>query len=112
MVAVSISPRCPWIAGNLMGSPAMVPSSVGGSSRLYFPVVAFPGFFQHLFLHLFVCSRSLAVFGLRGNHHALRQWDCFTGRTIQTLASLAAAWNHPADRSVTFPAHLPPKPDG
>ena len=41
------------------------------------------GFLNHLFLHLFVCSRSLAIPGLPGNHHALRQWDRPAGRTFK-----------------------------
>ena len=94
MVAISLSPRCPGIAGNFMESAAMVPSAIGGSAHLYFPVVAFARFSQHIFLHLFVCSRSLAIPGLPGNHHALRQWDCTAGRTFQTLARLARAWSH------------------
>ena len=40
------------------------------------------GFLNHILLHLFVCIRSLAIFGLPGNHHALRQWDRPAGRTI------------------------------
>ena len=47
------------------------------------------GFLNIYFFHLFVCSRSLAIPGLPGNHHALRQWDRPAGRTIETLASLA-----------------------
>ena len=82
MVAVSVSPRCPGIAGNFMESAAVVPCSISGSAHLYFPVVAFARFSQHLFFHLFVCSRSLAIPGLPGNHHALRQWDRTAGRTI------------------------------
>src|SRR5437764_14260433 len=94
-----------------MESSAMVPGSIGGSARLYFPVAAFAGFSLHLFLSLFVCSRSLAIFGLPRNHHALRQWDRPGGPTIEILASLAGAWNHPAAGRSTVPAHLAAKPD-
>src|SRR6266481_9095193 len=89
----------------------MVPSSIGGSARLYFPVAAFAGFSQYLFLLLFVCIRSLAICGLPGNHHALRQWDRPAGRTIEILASLAGAWNHPGTGRITVPAYLAAKPD-
>ena len=75
VVAVSLSPRCPGIAGNFMESAAVVPCSISRSRHLYFAVIAFAWFSEHLFFHLFVCSRSLAIFGLPGNHHALRQWD-------------------------------------
>src|SRR5882724_6833194 len=111
MVAVSLSPRCAGIAGNFMESAAMVPRSIGGSAHLYFPVVAYVGFSQSICLHLFVCNRSLAIFGLPGNHHALRQWDRPAGRTIQTLASLAAVWNHAAARRSTVHSHVAAKPD-
>ena len=111
MVAVSVSPRCPGIAGNLMESAAVVPCSISRSARLYFPVVAFARFSQHLFLHLFVCSRSLAIPGLPGNHHALRQWDRTAGRTIETMASLAGACNHAAAGRSTVRSHLAAKPD-
>ena len=102
---------CPRIAGNFMESAAMVPCSISGSAHLYFPVVAFARFSQHLFLHLFVCSRSLAILGLPGNHRALRQWDSPAGRTFQTLASLARAWSHSLGSRNTVPAYLAPKPD-
>ena len=93
------------IARNFMEFAAMVPSSIGGSARLYFPVVAFARFSQYIFLHLFVCSRSLAIPGLPGNHHALRQWDRTTGRTIETLAS----WLEPGDHwwSAEYLSSLP-----
>src|SRR5437667_12716164 len=94
-----------------MESAAMVPSSIVGSARLYFSVVTVAGFSQYLFLPLFVCSRSLAIFGLPGNHHALRQWDRPSGRTIETLGSLAGAWNHPAASRSTVPPHPAAKPD-
>src|SRR5213594_1059474 len=106
MVAVCLSVRCHGIAGNSMEPAAMVPSSIGGSARLYFHVVAYAGFSQSIFLHLFVCIRSLAIPGLPGNHHALRQWDRPAGRTIQTLERLAGAWNHPAARRSTVPVYL------
>src|SRR5262249_20228985 len=99
------------IARNFMESAAMVPGSIGGSARLYFPPVAFAGFSQYLLLLLFVCSRSLAIFGLPGNHHALCQWDRPTGRTIEILASLAGAWNCPAAGWRTVLPHLAAKPD-
>ena len=82
VVAVSFSPRCPGIARNFMEFAAVVPSSIGGSAHLHCPVVAHAGFSQSIFLHLFVCIRSLAISGLPGNHHALRQWDRPAGRTI------------------------------
>ena len=69
------------------------------------------GFLNIYFFHLFVCSRSLAIFGLPGNHHALRQWDRPAGRTIETLASLAGAWSHAVTRRRTVRAHLAAKPD-
>src|SRR5437773_241112 len=94
-----------------MESAAMVPSSIGGSARLYFPVAAFAGFSLYLFLPLFVCSRSLAIFGLPGNHHAVRQWDRPSGRTIETLGSVGGAWNHPAPGRSTVPPHPAAKPD-
>ena len=70
------------LLGILWSLAAMVPRSIGGSAHLYFPVVAYVGFSQSIFLHLFVCNRSLAIFGLPGNHHALRQWDCPADRSI------------------------------
>src|SRR5882724_8273377 len=111
MVAVSLSPRCPGIAGNFMESAAMVPSSIGGSAHLYFHVVAYARFSQSISLHLFLCIRSLAILSLPGNHHPLRQWDRPAGRTIEILASLAGAWNHPAAARSTVSAHLAAKPD-
>ena len=102
---------CPRTAGNFMESAAMVPCSIGRSAHLYCPVVAFARFSQHLFFHLFVCSRSLAIPGLPGNHHALRQWDSPAGRTFQTLARLARAWSHSLGSRNTVPAYLAPKPD-
>src|SRR5436190_23086122 len=111
MVAISFSGGGPGIAYNFMDSAAMVASSIGGSARLYFPVVTVAEFSQHLFLHLFIRSRSLAIFGLPGNHHALRQWDRPAGRTIETLASLAGAWNHPAAGRSTVLPRLATKPD-
>src|ERR1700719_1185964 len=110
-MAVALSPRCPGIAGNFMESAAMVPSSIGRSARLYFPVVAFAGFSQSIFFLLFVCIRPLAIFGLPGNHHALRQWDRPAGRTIERLASLAGAWNHATAGRSTVPPHQAAKPD-
>src|SRR5258708_28294323 len=89
---------------------AMVPSSIGGSARLYFPVAAFAGFSQYLFVLLFVCIRSLAIFGLPGTHHALRQWDRPTGRTIEVFATLAGAWSYPAAGRNTVPPHLAANP--
>src|SRR6266516_7467018 len=111
MVAISFSSRRPGIAGNFMDSAAMVPSSIVGSARLYFSVVTVAGFSQYLFLHLFVCSRSLAIFGLPGNHHALRQRDRLTCRTIEILATRAGAWNHPAASRSNVLSHLAAKPD-
>src|ERR1700745_3522299 len=89
----------------------VVPCSVGGGAHLYFPVVAYVGFSQSICLHLFVCNRSLAIFGLPGNHHALRQWHRITSGTIQTLERLAGAWNYPATRRSTVPSHVAAKPD-
>src|SRR5438105_13795648 len=94
-----------------MDCATMVPSAFGGRARLYFPVVAVAGFSEHLFLHLFVCSRSLAIPGLPGNHHALRQWDRTAGRTIETMASLAGACNPAAAGRNTVRSHLAAKPD-
>src|SRR5262249_28773456 len=94
-----------------MESAAMVPTSVGGSARLYFPLTAFAGFSQYLLLFLFVCSRSLAIFGLPRNYHALCQRDRPTDRTIEILASLVGAWNHPAAGWSTLLPHLAAKPD-
>src|SRR5882724_3151438 len=94
-----------------MESAAMVPRSIGGSAHLYCPVVAYVGFSQSICLHLFVCNRSLAIFGLPWNHHALRQWHRPTGRKIETLASLAGAWHHPAAGWGTVSPHLAAKPD-
>jgi hypothetical protein len=55
---------------------ASVPSSISRSAHLYRPVAAFARFSQHLLFHLLICSRSLAIPGLSGNHHAVRQRDC------------------------------------
>ena len=71
---------------------------LAGVPRLYCPVVAFAGFCQHLFFSVFLCSRSLAIPSLPGNHHALRQWDCPTGDTIEVLARLARARSRPGAR--------------
>src|SRR6266436_10125958 len=101
MVAVSLSPRCPGIAGNFVESAAMVPSSIGWSARVYSPALAYAGFSQSIFLHLFVCIRSLAIFGLPRNHHAVRQWDRPAGWKIESLAGLAVAWSHFACRRST-----------
>ena len=49
------------------------------------------GFANIYFFRVFLCSRSLAIPSLPGNHHALRQWDCPTGDTIEVLARLARA---------------------
>src|SRR5436309_15755276 len=111
MVAVSLSARCPGVAGAFMESAAVVPSAIGGSAHLYFHVVADAGFPQSIFLRLFVRIRSLAISGLPRNHHALCQWDRPAGRTIEILASLAGAWNHRAAGRSTVPAHLAAKPD-
>src|SRR5438552_18841907 len=111
MVAVCLSVRCPGIAGNSMEPATMVPSSIGGSPRLYFHVVADAGFPQSIFLRLFVRIRSLAIPGLPGNYYALRQRDHPIGRTIEILAALAGAWNHPATARSTVSAHLAAKPD-
>src|SRR5437667_6484543 len=111
MVAVCLSVRCPGIAGNSMEPAAMVPSSIGGSARLYFHVVAYAGFSQSIFLHLFVCIRSLAIPGLPGNHHALRQRDRPARWKIEIVASLVGAWNYPVAGRSTVPAHLYAKPD-
>src|SRR6476620_5244083 len=94
-----------------MESAAMVPSSIGRSAHLHFAVAADAGFSQSIFLHLFVCIRSLAVFGLLGNHHALRQWDRVTGQTIQTSESLAGAWSHSLGSRNTVPAYVAAEPN-
>ena len=94
-----------------MESAAMVPGSIGGSARLHSPVVADAWFSQSIFLHLFVCIRSLAIFGLPWNHHALRQWDCPLAGTIQTLARLAGAWSHLAAGRNTVSAYVAAEPD-
>src|SRR5438876_7846673 len=111
MVAICLSRRCPGVAGTFMESAAMVASAIGGSARLYFSVVAYAGFSQSIFLPLFVCSRSLAISGLPGNHHALRQRDRPARRTIQTSARLAGAWSRPAACQCTVPPDLAAKPD-
>src|SRR5437667_311871 len=111
MVAVCLSVRCPGIAGNSMEPATMVPSSIGGSTRLHFPVVADAGFPQSIFLHLFVCIRSLAIPGLPGNHHALRQRDRPARWTIETSARLAGAWSRPAACQCTVPPDLAAKPN-
>ena len=76
MVAVSLSALCPVIDRNFVEFAAVVPSAIGGRARLHFAVVAYAGFSQHLFLHLLIRSRSLAIPGVPRNHHALRQWNC------------------------------------
>src|SRR5438874_13245266 len=111
MVAIHLSSRGPGIAGNFMESAAMVPRPIGGSAYIYFPAVAYSGFSQSIFLHLFVCIRSLAVSGLPGNHHSVRQWDRATGPTIERAAGMAGAWNHPGAGRDTLRAHLAAKPD-
>src|SRR5438094_9474389 len=95
MVATSFSNWCSGTAVNLVELTAMVSRSIGGSARLFVPVVTVAGFPEHLFFHLFVCSRSLAILGLPGNYHTLREWDCSADRAIESLAILAGAWNHP-----------------
>src|SRR4029079_419800 len=94
-----------------MESAAMVPRTVGGSAHLHFAVVAFAGFSQHLFLRLFVRSRSLAISGLPGDHHAMRQWHRIAGPTIETMAIVAGACNHAAAGRRTIRSHLAAKPD-
>ena len=69
------------------------------------------GFAQSLFFSVFVCSRSLAIPGLPGNHHALRQWDCPASRTIEILASLVGTRNDRAAGRNTIPPHVAAKPD-
>src|SRR5215831_7158254 len=111
MVAIPLSSRAFGITGRLVECAAMVASSIGGSAYLYFAVVAFARFSQHLFLHLLVCSRSLAVSGLPRNHYALRQRDRSAGPTNKSLATVARAWNHIAAGRSTVPAYLTAKPD-
>src|SRR4029078_6162656 len=94
-----------------MESAAMLPRTVGGSARLLFAFVAFTGFSQHLFLRVFLCSRSLAISSLRRNHCAMRQWDRSAGGTIERIASGAGACNHAAAGRRTVPSHLAAKPD-
>src|SRR5262249_15855569 len=106
-----LSTRWPGITRNFMESAAMVPCSVGGSARLYFPLTAFAGFSQYLLLLLFVCSRSLAIFGLPRNYHALFQWDLPTCRTIEILASLFGGWNYGGSGWINVLPHLAAKPD-
>src|SRR5262245_55882423 len=94
-----------------MESAAMVPRAVGGCAHLYFAVVAVVRFSQHLFFRLFIHSRSLAILGMPGNHHALREWHYFVGRTKGKLAGLAGACDYPGARRSTLRPDLAAKPD-
>src|SRR5262249_49343888 len=111
MVAISLCCRSPGIAGSFMESAAMVPRTVGGRACLHLAVAAFARFSQHLFFHLFICSRSLAIFGLPGDHNAVRQWDRAAGWEIQTLARFAGACNYAATRGNTIHPDVAAKPD-
>src|SRR5438270_11890093 len=89
----------------------VVSSAARWSAHLHVAVVAYARFSQHLFLHLFVCSRSLAIHGLPGNHHALRQWDRTAVRTIETLGSLAGTCDHAGARRSTVRPDVATKPN-
>src|SRR5690348_5814543 len=111
MVAVSYSNRCSWIAAHFMESPPMVSRPVGGRADLYFPTASFAGFSEHLFLSLFLRSRSLAVPGVSRDHHALRERDHAADRTIERWAGMAGTWDHTRNRGGALRSHLTSKSD-
>ena len=89
----------------------MVPSSIGGSARLYiFLLLPTLGFLnQYFFIYSFVSDhwQYLACLGIIV--------PCASGIALLAgqlrLASLAGAWNYSAVGRITLPPHLAAKPD-